>query len=154
MSEAARPAEFDARVLAYKTMLQNMAKRLVPVDDREDLVQSAMTRALDNWADCGEGFASWLRFQLLAEYRKYRALRRPVPAMVRSSVVETEEPSQEDVIAIGQSLARVRNPILFLATAIGYDLAELGEMMGMSKQGVGLKISRDRKNLPAGGAHG
>jgi len=139
-----RPEGFDERVLAYLPMMKRMASRLVPPQDREDLVQSAVATALRKCGRERDGFASWLRFIVLSEYRNYKAARTLSPAN------DNDQPStQEEIVACHQALAKCRHPQITLAAAQGWTLDEIGEQLGISKQAVGIKIKDDRTRMAA-----
>ncbi len=75
-----RPAEFDARLMGYLPALYAMAKRLVPPEKREDLVQDTIAKALQNWRNFREdgGFYNWLRFIIRSTAHAPKRLKRPL----------------------------------------------------------------------------
>lgn len=160
MSIMERPAEFDARVLAYLPGLEALAKRLTRDEDaREELVQGAIVHALTNWQGFREdgGFWGWLRFCMLA-YRQHcarghQARKRRGMTVSLDSPMHGQDaaealglstpPDQHSALEMADTLRLVdatlspRDANLIKARLAGYTLDEIREGgIGVSRQRV------------------
>jgi DNA-directed RNA polymerase specialized sigma24 family protein len=143
---AYRPANFDARLLSYRPLLIRMATRYGEPADREDLVQSALARAMEKWLDCRDGFAAWLRGVMLAEIQMYRTARRPRKGVAAN---DNTPATQEDTVAAAQAISRCRNPDIMIQVGMGATMQDIAASRGISKQAVSVKVRADRARLAA-----
>lgn len=66
MTNTNRPAEFDARVMAYLPGLRKLASKMVPRQYRDDLVTDTIMFALERWQNFREdgGMWNWLAWNM------------------------------------------------------------------------------------------
>lgn len=142
-----RPAEFDARVMAYMPALKKLAIKLVPAGQREDLIQDVLLWALANWRKFRPdgGFYNWLTLNMRgiaqnkrrsAEARARTAPLADDPYMRRAAAVGAPA-TQEDGLAardVIAKLARSREGRVMIRRGLGDTLAEVGKRRGIGAE--------------------
>lgn len=156
-----RPAEFDARVMAYMPGLRKLAAKYTKTDEqREDLVTETVMYALEKWQNFREdgGFYQWLQWGMRAIVRNGA-----VKAAARSrnaTMVPIEDhqhhlasvANQEDYVDLSDLVRRAkkhRNGKVVLRVAMGDTLTEIAKRRGVSKERVRQIVVETRKNLAA-----
>lgn len=134
-----RPADFDARVLAYMPGLRALAKRYVPQEYREDLVTDTIIYALDKWQNFRPdgGMWNWLSWTMrgIVSNRAERAstkTRKGVQFVPLEDVafMASTPPTQEDAVIAKDMLSRLprnKGGRILLKRGLGYSLAEIGQ---------------------------
>ncbi len=140
-----RPAEFDARVMAYLPGLRRLAAKYVPRPYREDLVTDTIMYALERWQNYREdgGMWNWLSWNMRgiatnaakkAASQKNRAIF--VPLTHQDSAVA---PAQEGYVQLSEALRLVsahRHGTVLLRRAMGDGLKEIAVDRGTSVEWV------------------
>lgn len=154
-----RPAEFDARMVAYIPGLQKLARRLRPTaseETREDLVQATLCKAFETWRSYRTENSpyTWLQFLMRNESREdiERAEKRGKLKLRLPGVsITVTEPNQEwatDLALVTRQIAPyLRDDMLDLAA--GAMLAEPAARRGVSRERVRQMIDRERERLEA-----
>lgn len=144
-----RPAEFDAAVLSYMPALRTLAKKYIPADKREDVIQDVLAYIFKTWRGYhgdgygqGSGFFSWLRWCFRSVTGNYKQ-RRTLPMAYGSKADEalrtaTVMASQERALVASDLLARCegREGIVLLRRGCGEGLKEIGADMGITRERV------------------
>lgn len=134
-----RPADFDARVMAYLPGLRRLAAKYVPRPYREDLVTDTIMYTLERWQNYREdgGMWNWLAWNMRgiatnaakkAASQKNRAIF--VPLTHHDSAVA---PAQEGYVQLSEALRRVsahRHGSVLLRRAMGDTLREIASDRG------------------------
>ena len=134
-----RPADFDARVMAYLPGLRRLAAKYVPRPYREDLVTDTIIYALDRWKNYREdgGMWNWLSWNMRGiatnaakkvASQKNRAIF--VPLTHHDSAVA---PAQEGYVQLSEALRLVashRHGSVLLRRAMGDGLKEIAVERG------------------------
>lgn len=158
-----RPAEFDARVLAYVPGLRKLASRYThTAEQREDLVNDTIMYALERWQNFREdgGFWTWLTWQMrgiVKNAAKSSAARRKRVNFV--ALEDSHQPStpasQDDAAYLGQVLSCLdrldtdtRSCVLRIAD--GDSLEAIATDYGVSKQAISQRAQRARAGLADG----
>lgn len=157
-----RPADFDAALTAYIPGLRRFAKRHVPHDKIDEIMQITLTKALANWKTyrAEEGtFATWMQWQMRSafahERQKDRRLKRAgvsvnfdkaatlaIPQLVTP-------PRQEDIVDAKKALAAIADSELLMRIAFGDSAAEIAKERGVHRNGVARKARHEREKLRA-----
>lgn len=153
-----RPAEFDARVMAYEPGLRSLAGKFCRgnKEARDDLVTDTIIYALAKWRNFREdgGMWNWLEWCMRAVVtdRAYSASRqkrtgRTVP--IEDFMHLSTAPTQHDSIEAKDVLSRItgRAGGVLLKRAIGYEIEEIAEEMGISRARVWQLEGKAREQL-------
>lgn len=142
-----RPAEFDARVMAYVPGLRNLARRYRRTDEqRNDLVTDTIMSALDRWqsyrADGGMwNWLAWTMRGIVSNHAQQAAVRRKhikFVAMddVPHAPIETNQEDYADLSSALAALGRVKNGDVVMRRAMGDSLREIAEDRGVTAERV------------------
>lgn len=153
----ARPAEFDSAVMAYMPGLRRLAARLGwRDDDKDDLVGDTIVDALTRWRTYKEEFGLWsfLQFAMRSLSRDRRRLTNRNVCVVefREEYSAATPPNQTDYAELSSTLGRLsgtRDSDALMRVAMGDDLSEVANDLGVSKQRVHQLCQRERKRLVA-----
>lgn len=148
-----RPAEFDARLMAYLPYIRKRAARLAP-SDPEEFTQETITHMLGIWQNFREdgGFFKWIVWNMrgIAQKRavadKRRKAREP---LYIASQQRNALPSQEHAADIALVMARItpRLQPVFAVVAAGGELAEAGALLGVTRQRINQLMQAERRRL-------
>lgn len=154
-----RPKAFDDNLVGYQSFLWKMSRKFRDQSpDREDLVQETICTALSRWSSsvAYPKFTSWLVYVMRSvvsdERRKAMSQKRNGRTVDIDDVgihipQEASQEAATDVQIAIDSLPDKRGSAFLLMSSVGYDLAEIGEVAGISKQGVHSVIARTRRDL-------
>lgn len=152
-----RPAEFDARILAHLPMLKRMADKFCHPNDREEIVQEAVTLALEKWQDFRpEGsFYMWLGWKLrqAADRRTTVHKKRKLTAYDPEGRILNSLPvaaRQEDIAfasEVVRELSGTRDGKILIRRAMGEELKQIGIEQGIGKERVRQLSERARERL-------
>lgn len=144
-----RPAGFDGQVIACLPKLTRMASRLTYRDNREDLVNSTVERALRLWSQQGDyKIDVWLIYMMRAIAHEERLKAAGLP--IRDGALERQTvPADQDEIAAASILTRAveASPHADVVglVAQGFTSEEIATMRGVSRQRVHQKITAFRR---------
>lgn len=152
-----RPAEFDALLVKYLPGLRALAFKLrpsTPADEREDLVNSTILKALENWHKYREGASPFPWLSLLMrgiardELDKAKALKRTAVHMLDGDF-QAHLPNQEHAADIGLVLAQITPSLRaeFVEIAIGTPCAQLAAGRGVTKQRMDQIVKAEQARL-------
>jgi len=146
-----RPADFDARLLAYTPFIRKKANRwcaLHPSNgEPEDFIQDVMAEALRRGATYSKNYAfgTWIRLicsHAIARRKRgsgadKRAAGRRV-AIDAAASVSTPAPQQAyaELSETLRNLSGTRDSEILLRIAMGDELHEIGDDLGLSKERV------------------
>lgn len=161
MTETSRPAEFDARVMAYLPGLSKLARRLTnSATEREDLVQETMAFAFDRWQNFREdgGLWNWLQMNMRAILQMQRskqatlARRLPIKDDPEGRLIGQlgTAARQEDIAYANQVVRRLsytRDGRMLVRLGKGEKLREIGERRGIGSERVRQLTERARERL-------
>lgn len=140
-----RPPEFDARVMAYRPGLFNLAGKLgARGEERVDLVTDTIIEALEKWQNFREdgGFYNWLYWTMRGRLTNQRKRKTLNVCEMTEEVVEINsciDPPQYDYMALSDTircLPRGRNGSVLLRRAMGETLQVIGDDLGIGKERV------------------
>ena len=148
-----RPADFDAALTAYILCLRKFAKRHVPHDKIDEIMQITLTQAIVRWQAYREEegtFATWMQWQMRSalahERQKARRLMR-TGRNVNFDAVSTlaipqlvTPPRQEDIVDAKKALAAIADSELLMRIAFGDSAAEIAKAKGI-KRAMPLAVS-------------
>lgn len=139
-----RPAEFDARVMAYVPGLRNLANKLgLRGEAAEDLVTDTIIEALERWQNYreGGGFWNWLYWTMRGKHTNARD-KRQLP-MTDKSLEDVDyllgsRATQEGYAELSKVLSNMtgRKGAVPLRRAMGETLQEIGETIGVGRERV------------------
>lgn len=147
----ARPAAFDAAVMAYLPGLKKLAARMVPREYRDDLVTDTIMYVLERWRNFRGDYTSargglwnWLQWNMrgvvsnqavTAKSRKRRASFVPMDGHVyHLATPATQHASAEAREAIDRIDGRDGD--VLLRRAMGFGLEEIGADIGVTRERV------------------
>lgn len=151
-----RPASFDAAILAYLPALKKLARRLRPLnkdDEREELVQATIVKALDWWQKyrTDKSPYTWLQFLMrgISRDEMERSNKQYAAFAAVRPIERTTPPNQEHAAALSMALRSIRPDLRsdMLALAEGGDFRAVGGLRGVSKQRVEQIVKRERERL-------
>lgn len=104
-----RPAAFDAALLGWRPLLSKVAAKLVPHDQREELVQDTLVYGMQNWRTYNNRYSlgGWLVFKMrgiASNMRRVKKLRQADAAMLDRVPVAQQ---QEDITYANQVLEAI-----------------------------------------------
>lgn len=150
-----RPAGFDAQVLACLPKLNRMASRLTYRDNREDLVNSTVERALRLWSQRGSyKIDVWLIYMMRAvAYEERQKLGDPSLSLddiaMKYRGHQLQETADQEHVADASLIMRAveAGPHADVMTLIaqGFTTDEVGKQLGVSKQRVHQKVTAFRR---------
>ncbi|MBX4941143.1 sigma-70 family RNA polymerase sigma factor [Rhizobium binae] len=151
-----RPAEFDARVMAYVPGLRRLAGRRVPREYRDDLVTDTIIYALAHWKNFREdgGMWNWLEWSMrgILKNAATKAANRKknlkfVPLDENMDLVTPA--NQLDYADLSKALDGMtgRGGKIVVRRAMGDSLAEIGKNMGLTSERVRQLEAREMKRL-------
>ena len=152
-----RPAEFDAQLVRYLPGLRALALRLrpsTPPDEREDLVNSTVLKALENWHKYRTGASPFPWLSLLMrgiardELDKAKALKRTATHMLGAEF-QAHLPSQEHAADVRMVMSQITPGLRaeFVEIAMGTPCAHLAAGRGVTKQRMDQIIWAERHRL-------
>lgn len=154
-----RPAEFDAALLKYTTGLANLAMKLRPTasrQDREDLVQATLLKALEVWQTyrTDKSPYTWLRYLMRAiayddaeRQGKIAKLKLRLPGVSVTITEPNQEWATDLALVTSQIAPELRDDMLDLAA--GAQLAEPAARRGVSRERIRQMVDRERERLEA-----
>ncbi|MBB4192764.1 sigma-70 family RNA polymerase sigma factor [Rhizobium aethiopicum] len=153
-----RPAEFDARVMAYVPGLKRLAGRRVPREYRDDLVTDTIMYALAHWKNFREdgGMWNWLEWSMRgilknaatkAANRKKNLKFVPIEDHMNLSTPATQLAHADLSKALDGMTGRGGK--IVVRRALGHSLREIGDEMGMTSERVRQLEAREMKRLKA-----
>lgn len=155
-----RPAEFDRRLVAHIPNMRRTATRFAKGDDRTEILQDALTYALDRWATFRNangdyaGFATWCTWQVRAVVHRRReradAAKREAKFAPIEKITATVAPRQENIVFAGQvvrRLSRTRDGRILLQAAKGEKKMDIGKRRGISGERVRQLSERARERI-------
>jgi DNA-directed RNA polymerase specialized sigma24 family protein len=164
-----RPADFDAKVLAYIPMMRKFAAKLVPEEAREELVQDALLYTFEKWENFRgdwnapkSGFVEWLRFQMRGVASNNKRIYRKDERLVSGDADRGEfgdtsvfsaiavAPQQEqitDAKKIVGSLRHSRGGRILLRRAMGDKLREIAVKQKVSHEYIRVLEHQARAKL-------
>lgn len=144
--------EFTRRVTDSRKKLLRIARTLLPRDDCEDAVQSAILNAWEHLPQLKneDSFDAWL-YRILVNccYQIRRSQKKEQDTQHTLSGQETASSTQEDGMlfdALSQLSSRDRR-LLLMHHHIGYTIKELSEATGTSESVLKIQLYRARKRL-------
>lgn len=152
-----RPAEFDEQLVRYLPGLRALALRLrpsTPLDEREDLVNSTVLKALENWHKYRPGSSPFPWLSLLMrgiardELDKTKALKRTASRMLGAEL-QASLPNQEHAADMGLVLAQITPSLRaeFVEIAMGVPCAQLAAGRGVTKQRMDQIVKAEQARL-------
>jgi len=140
-----RPAEFDAKVMAFYPGLLNHAWKLTRDRERQiDLASDTVAMALHRWQSYDEKYAIWTWLKLtMHEIRRDRAksLTRQVKTVVPSSDDDSYLPSTQGnqfdsayLSGVLRAIAKIPNGGHIIRRAMGDTFREIGAARGNTSQ--------------------
>lgn len=152
-----RPAEFDARLMAYYPGMRKLAAKYVPRQYREDLVTDTIMYCLSHWQSFREdgGFWAWIKWCMrgvvsnqaqAAVARKGLALVNDDFAYAAAATPAAQERYAELSAVLGQ-LSGTRNGRVVLRRAMGDQLLEIANDIGVTKARVDQIQKAERARL-------
>lgn len=155
-----RPAEFDARVLAYMPALKKLAYRFERNrQDREDLINETVEVALRRWAGYRPdgGFYGWLVGQMrsvVADVRRRARRHVAEPLDAARQQGDDNEPTlpaeQDNIIELDQVRAAMRPGRageMLMRVAAGEEYAAIAADYGISRQRAHQIVTAERTRL-------
>lgn len=148
-----RPAEFDARLMAYLPALRVLARRLSP--DPEVLVNDTVVWALSRWqnfrgdlAQTNSGFYNWLQINMrsIAQGQRKRRTLSTVPLAQHDAPVPAAQEAAVDLGAVTMRLGGRPGAVL-ARRAAGGTLGEVATDMGICKERVRQIEGEERAKL-------
>lgn len=154
-----RPAEFDARLMAYLPGLRKLAAKMVPRQYREDLVTDTIMFALERWENFREdggmwGWLSWNMRGIVTNSAKKAANERktavfiPIEDHMNLSVAGEQEGYVDLSDALRRAASHRHGPVL-LRRAMGDSLKEIAAERGVSIERVRQQEEAARASLRA-----
>lgn len=146
MTNNDRPADFDARVMAYLPGLRKLAGKMVPRQYRDDLVTDTIMFALERWQNFREdgGMWNWLAWNMrgiVTNSAKKAATEKkhvrfvPIEKHMNLSVRATQEGYAELSDAL-RHISAHRHGSVLLRRAMGDGLKEIAVDRGTSVEWV------------------
>lgn len=145
-----RPAEFDAKLVAYMPALRKLAAKLLPTKPqhaREDLVQATLLKALEDWRKYRPGNSPYTWLQFLMRGINQDAISKAItaakhrPELLHRSQGRTL-PNQEHATDVSLVLSRVPANRLDDILAIG-----MGALYRETAAERGISVSRARERV-------
>lgn len=154
-----RPAEFDAKLVAYTEYIKGFIRKIAPQENTEEVTQDVMLYALEKWhlyRPNDGGFGTWLSWQVrtvVAGYRGKAKTRRKHFSEANLDELlpfRSTEPRQENIVMATQTvrkLSRSRGGRMLVRLATGERMHEIGARRKISHQRVEQLVSRARKQI-------
>ena len=149
-----RPAEFDARLMSYLPGIRNQARKMVPVELREDLVTDTFIYCLENWRKYREdgGFWNWVCWGMRGirsnnAQRKSRISEAGEGEEYRNASVPATQHDHADLSLVLAKLSGTRASEALLRRAMGEGLSEIAADMGVSTERVRQISEEERTRL-------
>lgn len=150
-----RPATFDAAVMEYLPGLRNLAHRLGwRDDDKAEIVNDTIVDVLNRWKTYKEEYGLWsfLQFAMrsLSVTRRRRANRNVSVIEFREEYSAAVAPTQQDFAELSSVLRRLsgtRDSDALMRVAMGDELGDVANDMGITKQRVFQLCQRERARL-------
>lgn len=141
-----RPAEFDKMLAACLPAVRRRARRY-PWFETDDLVQSAIERALKSWRTyrVGQPMAPWLYGHIM---NAAQVVVRPGGSDVENEHIPSP-PQQEHVVELRQvvSVLTGRELAVMCALAVGNTLQEIGAAHGVSTERARQIVAKAREHI-------
>ena len=140
-----RPADYDAKVVAYRPFIHKMARvRSAGNDDVEEVVADTMVLAFAYWRryNTAYKFGTWLDLLVRNVVQSRKQKRRVRRASYHVDIDDTglaSMPNQDESAELARVLAHMpagRNGRILMQIAMGEELAAIGADYGISKQRV------------------
>lgn len=146
-----RPASFDAAVIQWMPLMRKIAARLVPSQERDDLVQDTIENALAHWSSYNpakklSGWLAWRMRAVLSHKRRRSSLKTTAIGDYDAPTV----PRQDNIVELSQVVSALRpgrNGQILMRFAMGDDGEVIGEEYGVSRQRVNQIVKREREKL-------
>lgn len=150
----ARPTEFDAAVKKWLPGLRTAVAKLVPRQEREDVMQQTLAHVFERWENFRNdgkytGFFTWLRWQargVVSNRRKSREDTGRDFTIASRAVMPNQEHAADLSLALSKLAASERGITLLQYTA-GIGQPELAEAYGLSTQAISQRCQRARKDI-------
>lgn len=142
-----RPAEFDARVMAYLPGLKKLALKYVPKKYADDLVTDTIIYALGKWRNYredGGGFWNWLAWGMRGIVKNQATTARAqrhgagmvVPLADHDAAVDARQDDALHARDVLKRMSRTREGRIMIRRGLGDQLDEIGKRRGIGKERV------------------
>lgn len=143
--------EFESRVLRSQRKLMAIARRMLPPDECEDAVQSAILLAWEHLPQLRrEGaFEAWLTQILVNQCRQTLRRRKKDEQALRSLRQTCDEAAPQETglhEALGEMPPEARN-VLLMRHKEGYSIGEIAQELHTSEDAVKMRLYRARQSL-------
>ncbi len=154
---AARPADFDARLMAYYPGMRKLAGRYVPRPYREDLVTDTIMYCLAHWQSYRPegGFWTWITWcmrGIVSNQAQAARSRRGLVLVPEGDAYETAATPapQDDYVALSDVLGQItgtRSGNVLLRRAMGDQMKDIANDLGVTKARVDQIEKKERARL-------
>lgn len=141
-----RPAEFDARVMAYMPGLKKLALRYVPRKYADDLVTDTIIYALEKWRNyrADGGFWNWLSWAMRGIVKNQATVAKAqrhgagmvVPLADHDAAVDARQDDALHARDVLKRMSRTREGRIMIRRGLGDQLDEIGRRRGIGKERV------------------
>lgn len=149
-----RPAEFDAQLVRYLPGLHKLAIKLRPLnrnDERDELVQATLCKALEAWRSYRPENSpyTWLQYLMRSINQvdiKKAKQQREIASRMAGAEYQAALPSQEHSVALSDVLAGMAPDIRddMVEVAMGSDMAVVGARRGVTRERVRQVFAAER----------
>lgn len=143
--------EFESRVLRSKRKLMAIARRMLPPDECEDAVQSAILLAWEHLPQLRrEGaFEAWLTQILVNQCRQTLRQRKKDEQAIQSLRQSYDEEAPQES-GLGEALGELQpeaRDVLLMRHEKGYSVSEIAQKLHTSEDAVKMRLYRARQSL-------
>lgn len=149
-----RPAEFDKQLVAYLPGLHKLAIKLRPLnrnDEREELVQATICKALEAWRSYRPENSpyTWLQYLMRSINQtdiKKTKQQREIASRMAGAELQSALPNQEHAVMLADVVAGMSPDLRgdMLEVAMGSDMAQVGERRGVTRERVRQILAAER----------
>lgn len=143
--------EFESRVLRSQGKLMAIARRMLPPDECEDAVQSAILLAWEHLSQLKResAFEAWLTQILVNQCRQTIRLRKKDERAIQSLRQSYDEEATQE-FDLGEALGELQpeaRDVLLMRHEKGYSVSEIAQKLHTSEDAVKMRLYRARKRL-------